>query len=79
MPLLPLRDYVLCDTLPDPPKSTLLVTVSSPNVAQRARVKAIGPECHIVSPGDTVLISRQIGQAVGEQVLIQEPYIMAWL
>ncbi len=70
---------MLCDTLPDPPKSTLLLTVSSPNVAQRARVKAIGPECHIVSPGDTVLISRQIGQAVGEQVLIQEPYIMAWV
>lgn len=77
--LSPLRDFVLCETLPDPPKSSSLLVVSSPNVAQRARVVAIGPECQLVQPGETVVISRNIGQAVGDQVLIQEPYIMAWV
>lgn len=77
--LLPLRDYVLVEALPDPPKSAKLLVVSSPNLAQRARVCAIGPECSVVKPGETVLISRLVGQAVGDQVLIQEPHIMAWV
>src|SRR5690348_13123556 len=77
--LQPLRDYVLCEALPDPPKSTLLVTISAPNTAQRARVVAIGPECRLVKAGETVLISRHIGQTVGDQLLVQEPYIMAWV
>lgn len=79
VPLAPLRDYVLCEALPDPQKSAKLLVVSSPNTAQRARVAAIGPACQLVKPGDTVLISRHIGQQVGDQVLVQEPYIMAWL
>lgn len=77
--LQPLRDYVLCEALPDPPKSTLLVTISAPNTAQRAKVVAIGPECRLVNVGETVLISRHIGQTVGDQLLVQEPYIMAWV
>lgn len=79
MPLVPLRDYVLVRTLPDPPKSAHLTVLSAPNTAQRATIEAVGPECQIVKPGETVLISRLIGQAVGEQVLIQEPHIMAWV
>lgn len=77
--LQPLRDYVLCQALPDPPKSSLLVTISAPNTAQRAQILACGPECRLVKVGETVLISRHIGQTVGDQLLVQEPYIMAWV
>lgn len=77
--LQPLRDYVLCSALPDPPKSSLLVTISAPNTAQRATIIACGPECRLVKVGETVLISRHIGQTVGDQLLVQEPYIMAWV
>lgn len=79
MKLAPLRDYVLVEALPDPPKSKLLLTISAPNTAQRAKVAAVGPACRLVKPGETVLVSRLIGQTVGDQVLIQEKYIMAWL
>lgn len=77
--LLPLRDYVLVEALPDPPKSSVIAVVGAPNLAQRAKVCAVGPECSVVKPGETVLISRLVGQAVGDQVLVQEPYIMAWV
>ena len=70
---------MLCEALPDAPKSRLLVTISAPNTAQRATVKAVGPECRLVKPGETVIISRLIGQAVGDQVLVQEAQIMAWV
>lgn len=79
MPLLPLQDYVLVEALPDPPKSPHLTVLTSPNLAQRAKIHAVGPECSVVKPGETVLISRLVGQAVGDQVLVRESSIMAWL
>lgn len=77
--LLPLQDYVLVEALPDPPKSSRLDVITSPNLAQRAKIQAVGPECQTVKPGETVLISRLVGQAVGDQVLVRESTIMAWL
>ena len=79
MNLSPLRDYVLCETLPDLPRSTHLTLIEAPQTAQRAKITAVGPECQFVKPGETILVSRLIGQTVGDQVLVQEPYILAWL
>ena len=79
MTLLPLQNYVLVELLPEAPRSALLVVISSPARAQRAKVVAVGPEVKDVKAGAEVLVSRLAGQEVGDKVLLREESVLATL
>ena len=75
----PCGNRVLVTLMPDPPRSDLLVVITSPSRAQRAKVVAIGPEVRDVKPGELVLVSRLAGQEVGDKVLMPEGSVLAHL
>ena len=75
--LIPLGDLVVVELLPEPPRSSLLVVITSPSRSQLAKIVAIGPEVRDVQVGERVLVSRLAGQDVGDKVILQERSVLA--
>ena len=79
--LQPLGRRVLLDLLPEPPKSTLLITegLTPEGLTRRARVVAAGERCKYVQVGDIVVVRTTTGKTVGAQLVIEEQACLATL
>lgn len=76
----PCRRMILVRMLPPPSPSSTLYTPSRQEVAGRAEVLAVGPECQFLKGGETVLLNTLIGiEMPDDQKLVNEPDILATL
>lgn len=75
----PLLNHVLLRLRPLPERTGAIYRVSRSAYAQEADVLAVGPECRDVSPGDVVLVTTLVGQVVGQDHLVPESSILAFV
>ena len=74
----PLRRYTLVQLLPSPQLSSSLYTPTRQEVATRAEVLALGPECTFLKPGDVILVNAFLGiELPDNQKLVNEPDVLA--
>lgn len=57
----------------------LIIRVQNTDSARAADVVSVGPEVRDVAPGMAVLVSALAGQLVGEEVLLPESSVLAFL
>lgn len=77
--LQPLGAQVLVRLIPLPEKTGSIIRVSRNEYARQANVLAVGPECRDVSTGDVVLVGSLAGQQVGEDLLVPETAVLAYV
>lgn len=75
----PLWSNVLVRLRPLPEKTGLIIRVNRDSYAREADVIAVGPECRDVQTGDIVLVTTLVGQVVGEDHLVPESSILAFV
>ena len=74
----PCRRLVVVRMLPLPAASSTLYTPTRQEVAGRAEVLAVGPECQFLKGGETVLLNTLLGHELeNDRRLINESDILA--
>ena len=74
----PCRRMVLVRMLAPPAPSSTLYTPTRQEVAGRAEVLAVGPECQFLKGGETVVLNTLLGvELPDDRKLINEPDILA--
>lgn len=75
----PIGRRVLLALLPEPPKSSLLITegIAPEGLTRRATVVAAGERCKYVTPGDVVVVRTTTGKTVGDHLVIEEQACVA--
>mgnify|MGYP001588334438 CR=1 FL=1 len=81
MRLDPLHNNLIVRLLPDAaaPKGVIQVVRLEQQPSQRAEVLAVGPEVRDVSVGQRVLVSRLQGIVFGDDVVLPESAVLAFL
>lgn len=77
--LSPLMAQVLVRVRPLPEKTGSIIRVSRNEYAREADVLAVGPECRDVQVGHVILVTTLVGQVVGEDLLVPESSILAFV
>lgn len=75
----PLKDRVLVRVKPLPEKLGTIWTPGRQTYARQADVIACGPECLDTKPGQVVLVPALAGQLIGENQMIAESQILAYI
>ena len=74
----PCRRMVLVRMVPSPSPSSTLYTPHRQEIAGRAEVLAVGPECQFLKGGETVVLNTLLGvELPDDRKLINEPDILA--
>lgn len=75
----PLGAQVLVRLIPLPERTGSIIRVSRNEYARQAEVLAVGPECRDVTEGSVVLVGSLAGQQVGDDLLIPETAVLAYV
>jgi co-chaperonin GroES (HSP10) len=75
----PLGSRVLVRLKPQSGYSGLIIRVARNESAREAEVIAIGPQVRDAKAGQTVLINSLAGSVVGDEILLPESAIMAYI
>lgn len=75
----PLWSQILVRLRPLPESTGMIIRVDRNEWARTAEVVAVGPECRDVTVGDVVVVTALVGQQVGDDLLLPESAVLAFL
>lgn len=75
----PLGNWLLVKLRPLPEATGLILRTSRNETAMKADVLSVGPDVRDVTVGQVVLVSSLAGQVVGDELLIPESSVLAFV